>query len=708
MKARLFFYLIILVSLPSIQLAAAGIGSKDAAQVARNFYYERINRYGSIDYNTVSMSLISLAVVDGTPLYYVFRSHDGGFVIVAATSASIPVIAYSYSGHYGESEKPENFTFWMKGYEAQLKDIIVRQLEPTLAINEAWAHYLTNDPSKLSIIRDREVLPLLTTSWDQGKYYNELCPADPMGEGGHCVVGCVATALGQLMDYFRFPDTGLGSYSYDCPPYGIQSADFGNTTYRWDLMDPSVGHSNLSVAEILYHLGVSVDMVYGPTGSGMYNHKAAYSLRTYFKYMPETQYIFRDSTSMDWDSLIVAHLDKKVPLYYAGWSVPNINGHAFICDGYQSGDYYHFNWGWSGSYDGYFYTDNLNPGGGNYNLAQELVINAVPDTNTYVYPNYCQGRTNFTALSGTIEDGSGPLFNYGNNADCSWLIAAQDSINSITLTFLRFQTNPGDIVTVYEGDTITSPILGSFSGDQLPPEVTASGNRMLVTFQSDDSGTAPGFLASFSCELPVYCSGNKLFTAQADTFSDGSGRFDYHNNTQCIWSIVPTGASEVTLYFMEFETQDTLDMVRIYDMQTQELLAEYSGSYAPGVPDPVTSASGKMLITFITNYSITAPGWTANYFSNLAGIPEFSGTNKFLIYPNPARRYLTVISKEYTANARLSLMDLTGREVYIKSIDLQGGNLERTVDLGAMGRGVYLLQISNDRTILYRQKVILN
>ncbi len=95
---------------------------------------------------------------------------------------------------------------------------------------------------------------------------------------------------------------------------------------------------------------------------------------------PETQYVFRDTTSMDWDSLLVANLDQKIPMYYAGWSVPDTNGHAFVCDGYQGNDYFHFNWGWGGSYDGYFYTDNLTPGGNFFNLAQELIINAVPDT----------------------------------------------------------------------------------------------------------------------------------------------------------------------------------------------------------------------------------------------------------------------------------------------------------------------------------------
>jgi hypothetical protein len=114
-----------------------------------------------------------------------------------------------------------------------------------------------------------------------------------------------------------------------------------------------------------------------------------------------------------------------MPLYYAGWSVPNINGHAFVCDGYQNGDYFHFNFGWSGSDNGYYYLDNLTPGGNNFNLAQELIINIYPDTVNYTYPPYCSGSTSLTYKQGSFTDGSGPARDYLQGTDCSWLINPQ-------------------------------------------------------------------------------------------------------------------------------------------------------------------------------------------------------------------------------------------------------------------------------------------
>ena len=176
-------------------------------------------------------------------------------------------------------------------------------------------------------------------------------------------------------------------------------------------------------------------MVYGPDGSGMYNHKAAYHLKTFFKYSPETQYVFRDSTTMDWDSLLIPILTRKSRCIMQDGPSLILTAMLLFATVTRETDYFHFNWGWSGSYDGYFYTDNLTPGGNLFNLAQELIINAVPDTNLYDYPAYCEGQTNYTTLFGTIDDGSGPLFPYQDGSACSWLIAPKDSVNDITLTF---------------------------------------------------------------------------------------------------------------------------------------------------------------------------------------------------------------------------------------------------------------------------------
>ena len=701
------FILFLSFYLPLVSFSQGNFITEDQARtVAEKIFLERGQSHGLLRANKPGI-INAIPVKENMDiLYYVINFSSGGFMAIAAHSANPPLLCYSFSGKYEPSDQPENFRAWMDQYKRQIIFTINSSAQPSEETAALWKYYLETPVALMQPFSGREILPLTTSNWDQGKYYNEMCPADPAGPSGHCYTGCVATAMGQLMDYFRWPDTGTGSYSYECPPYGTLSADFGNSSYQWDLMETSLSHSNPEIAEVLYHLGVSVDMVYGPNGSGMYNHKAAYSLKTYFKYSPETQYVFRDSTSMDWDSLIIAHLDQKIPMYYAGWSVPDTNGHAFICDGYQGNDYFHFNWGWGGSYDGYFYTDNLTPGGNNFNLAQELIIHAVPDTNLYDYPAYCEGQKTYNTLSGTIDDGSGPLYSYQNDASCSWLIAPADSVNDITLDFLKFATDTNDFVTVYDGDSTTAPVIGNFSGDSLPESVTSSGNKMLIVFESGADVTGDGFLATFKSGIPVYCSGTTVLTAQTDSLSDGSGTWDYHNNSACLWKITPEGASSVTLYFTEFETEPTYDFLKIYDMQSQQVLAEYSGSYSPNLPEPVASPSGKMFLIFSTNYSVTAPGWSAYYESNLVNLPEIKEPGKMLIFPNPTDGLVTIQLNNFSGpDLKLSLTDLSGRMIFKRDMPVTNENI--SLDFRNLAPGVYILSSRNDQGSADYHKIII-
>ncbi|MDT8392217.1 MAG: C10 family peptidase [Bacteroidales bacterium] len=687
----------------ALSVSAQDIDQETATRVAINFFYERVNQYTSTDHNTVGAGEILPVTEKGRCLLYAVNIRNGGFVLVAATNKIRPVAGYAFQGRFTKHGLPPQFSGLFDQYKLQAAYAMDHETEAPAEIKAMWKRLGTTDPATLRPLRnEKDVEPLISTQWDQGTYYNEMCPADPAGPGGHCYTGCVATALGQVVNYFRWPLTGTGSYSYSCPPYGTLTADFENSSYEYDMMATSLGKSNLAVAQLLNHLGIACDMVYGPNGSGMYNHKAAYALRTFFKYSPETVYVYRDSTSMDWDSLIISHLDRHIPLYYAGWSVPNINGHAFVCDGYQAGNYYHFNWGWSGSYDGYFYTDNLNPGGSNFNLAQELIINAFPDTVTYDYPYYCDGNKLLTSTAGTIGDGSGPVYDYLPGADCSWLIAPEDSVKSISLEFIHFNTANGDELTVYDGETANAAVLGTFQGPNIPEGITSSSDKLLLTFTS--AGEAPGFLISYESELPVYCSGTVFLTAQTDTFSDGSGPRDYHNGSQCIWIINPPDASELTLYFNEFHTEETFDVVTIYDMQTQDELASFSGDITP---DPVTSPSGSMFITFSSNGNITAPGWEAYYETDLVNIDEPGIFSNFQLFPNPATKQVNLSwLAEKNADITWHVYDMTGRELINQSVISQAGANTCQFDISGLAGGIYLLKAETP-TQSWQQKLII-
>ncbi len=187
------------------------------------------------------------------------------------------------------------------------------------------------------------------------------------------------------MEYHNFPEIGSGSHSYFHSTYGTLSADFGSTIYDWDSMPDSLSDYDSDVAELLHHVGVSVDMNYGPTGSGAFTGATATALKTYFSYSDTASYVQRSSYSgEDWTALLREEIDNNRPAIYRGYDVDAGSGHAFVCDGYSSSDYFHFNWGWYGSYqDEYFYLNDLTPGSHDYSDSQAAVVGITPDINDH-------------------------------------------------------------------------------------------------------------------------------------------------------------------------------------------------------------------------------------------------------------------------------------------------------------------------------------
>ena len=140
-------------------------------------------------------------------------------------------------------------------------------------------------------------------------------------------------------------------------------------------MPDRVTTRNDAVATLMYHCGVSLEMDYGPYASAAWDPRD--EMVQYFNYSSNALMVNRAVFSTnDWVNLLKSELDLSRPIYYKG-SDGSV-GHAFVCDGYQGEDYFHFNWGWDGSSDGYFYIGNLNPGFSFFNDDQSVVINIVP------------------------------------------------------------------------------------------------------------------------------------------------------------------------------------------------------------------------------------------------------------------------------------------------------------------------------------------
>lgn len=361
------YLLLISLLVISVLLTSVPISREQAVQAAGNWTSVWAPQSGQI--RTVER-VIPFEDKDVTQLYLVL--YKDGFVLTSADDSAVPVLAYGYDTDVSDYAANPSWMAYVTNLQAELSQIKAeRPSNAETALQ--WQQVLTGN---LTRDNTRSVNPLLSTKWNQGWPYNMYCPSDADGPGGHVYAGCVATAMGQVMKYWNWPVTGTGSHTYYAQDYGNQSANFGNTTYQWAQMPNAVHEANDAVARLLYHCGISVDMMYAPDGSGAYSADVVDAWIQYFRYNPALQqkskYYY---SSTVWEEMLRTELDNARPMYYSGHGPGG--GHAFVCDGYQGTNYFHFNWGWSGSYDGYYYVSNLNPGT-TFNSGQAAIFNVFP------------------------------------------------------------------------------------------------------------------------------------------------------------------------------------------------------------------------------------------------------------------------------------------------------------------------------------------
>ena len=265
------------------------------------------------------------------------------------------------------------------------------------------------------------VEPLITALWGQGCYYNEKCPEDENGECGHAVTGCVATAMAQIMHYWGYPENGTGSYSYTPSGYPEQYVDFGSTTYNWSNMPNRLYASSTSeqidaVATLSWHCGVAVKMSYGPNASGAFSGWVRFALTDYFGYSNELSYEYRANyPDAIWKAKLKDCLNLGRPIYYSGSGASS--GHAFVCDGYDASEMFHFNWGWSGMSNGYFAIGALYGYSGiffDFNDDNNAVFNIHPQGET---TNYVINVSAKNVEGGNVSGGG--TFAHGTNVTLS-------------------------------------------------------------------------------------------------------------------------------------------------------------------------------------------------------------------------------------------------------------------------------------------------
>lgn len=347
-----------------------------AQEIASELPIEGTLRLLGTDKTAPETRSIESSTTEYQPAYYLFGGDEGGYAIVAASERAYPILGYSETG----SIDPENIPCGLR----MMLDIYAEQINQARALDLMPLKTRSEEVDPADII----VAPLLRDiTWDQGMPYNGMTP-------GGAPIGCVATAVAQIMRYWKYPDHAVGTHGYMSRNNGYLEHDY-NYRIEWDQMPESPNGTysdpggpkpkpNPTIARFIYGIAVAVDMNFTYAGSGTTHIKVPPALIRHYGYSKEIRLVAQQEVGNKWAGIIKEELDAGRPVLHGGSG--DGGGHSFVCDGYTKGDLFHFNWGWSGLSNGWYRLNALNPDdlgtgggqGGGYNRNRDIVIRIAP------------------------------------------------------------------------------------------------------------------------------------------------------------------------------------------------------------------------------------------------------------------------------------------------------------------------------------------
>lgn len=358
----------------------------------------------------------------------IYSAEGRGFVVVSRDN-TFPAVLGSSSTAIDMNNLPEGFSWWLQ--EAS------RSLQARLEKGEGYARTRS----------DITVKPFLTTKWNQVNPYNLMCPK--IGTS-YCPTGCVATAAAQIMKYYNYPAQGhgIGKYEKDGTP---QTKEISGV-YNWANMKNTYSNTQKTltdqtrdIATLMADVGAACGMKYTSKYGSAALDDCASALVNNFRYDSLSlsmclRYFYDD---VEWKGIVYNELANKRPILYAGSSDSKDEGagHAFVFHGLNGEGLVYVNWGWSGTCDGYYDIDVLQPGQdaaqkGDYSANGQMIIGFNP-TST---PSEDVEERSFwgtdTICSFLIEKDSLVLkargiFNYNYRAFRGKLLVTLDNINGV-------------------------------------------------------------------------------------------------------------------------------------------------------------------------------------------------------------------------------------------------------------------------------------
>ena len=414
-----------------IMSAAQPVSEEMARRTAENFFQERAVGDRSKGFVAKKVTLVTSESV--VPIPYIYNDGFGNFVMISKTDTVFPIVGYG-EAHVGDS-LPDNALG------------IIQMLYGKKRI-------------ALPVADVRPVKPLLKSVRSQYAPFNSRCPyyVDDKGKVSdeRCIVGCVATALEQILSYHRHPSVLLDTLKgWSTAHYQVDTIlpgtklDFAHILNRYNEGQYSTDEVR-AVSDLSYYCGIAAHMNWGLSSSGANTWQLDEPLKRAFGYSYVRHLYVTDYTPQRWRELLCQELEAGRPVYYAGYTT-KIEGHAFVVDGIDENGFFHVNWGYGGLYDGYFDLEILNPFTHNVSLSdagrwmgfccnqEALLLN--PDSVPWTGGDTISTTENFKIDS----------IRFGRQPDCNGYIRADVYVRN-TLPY-EATANVAEILTFEPGDT---------------------------------------------------------------------------------------------------------------------------------------------------------------------------------------------------------------------------------------------------------------
>lgn len=707
-KRKKNLFLAIAFMLAGAVSMAQSVTIEEARHAALNFLKGKSQTIQFDDPFNLTETRVELA--NNEPICYIFQLNHKGFIIVSADKNAPAILAYGDNGGENLSRLNQSFDFWLNDIKKELQDVLNDPLKKTKSHTEEWNNLLRNEPNQTAEKSGTAVVgPLTTSVWGQSGYYNDHTPPD----GNTCPAGCVALGMSQAFNYYNHPVKGKNSvisyfhnttYGPENTPlsYGTLSFDMRNTMYNWGDMPDTVTTPNSEVAKLIYHAGVAVKMKYKPipNSSAAYYSDLGNALKNVFGYTSSGALYRSNFSPQAWLDLIKGDLNNKRIVIMCGNDYTLNAGHCFIVDGYDDENYLHINWGWNGSYNGYFLSTEISIRGYDFNgsnhiyriyptcysnlSASNVTYNSVTITNTeYAQTNYFQyrkaGTSSWTTVSTTESAlnltglSAATTYQYRDSIICSELGKVVSPFKTFTTTALPAYCPAYGKNTDYEW--IQSVVIGTISS--VSGKNSGYGNFTQLSTSAVKGDTVNYiFTPGYSSPYPEY------WMAWIDFNQDG-------------------------------DLTDTTEQV----VNTTPAVGTLNGSFV--IPSSARSGNTRMRI-MMSYYQHTNPctnpsygeveDYTINITNTSEKMAEFTITPSippsFQMYPNPTSGILYIETEDLKTDAVISIKNMLGQTKYTKELLPSEIKSTESMDISHLSEGIYLVELVANGTRKTRPLVI--